>query len=78
MSSRGIFLRLRLCQLQTQLWDHSGLNGPGQLGDRQGCYSKIRLESEVLSVSVNQGAAKWLKPSISAPGRGSEILLHDS
>lgn len=71
-------LRLHLCQLQMQLWDCAGWNGRRQLHDRQGCYSKIRLESEVLSVSVNQGAAKWLKPSISAPSEGSEILLHDS
>lgn len=55
-----------------------GFNGPGQLSHRQGCCSKIRLQSEVLSVSVNQGAAKWLKPSISALGGGCEILLHDS
>lgn len=71
-------LLLHLCQLQMQLWDHAGWNGQRQLHNCQGCYSKIRLESEVLSVSVNQGAAKWLKPSISAPREDSEILLHDS
>lgn len=70
--------RLRLCKMQMQLWGCAGRNGQRQPDDRQGCYSKIRLESEVLSVSVNQGAAKWLKPSISAPSEGSEILLHDS
>lgn len=68
-------LPLCICKLQMQLWDLAGWNGQRQLHNRQGCYSKIRLESEVLSVSVNQGAAKWLKPSIS---KGSEILLHDS
>lgn len=82
-SEKRLYLLLLLfllhrCQTQTQLWDRTGWNGQRQLRNRQRCYSKIRLESEVLSVSVNQGTAKWLKPSISAPSEGSEILLHDS
>lgn len=70
-------LCLRVC-VQVQFWDQVGRDAQRQLCYRQGCYSKIGLESEVLSVSVKRGAAKWLQPSISAPSESSEMLLHDS
>lgn len=64
--------------LQVQFWDRAGRDAQRRLCYRQGCYSKIAPESEVLSVSVKRGAAKWLQPSISAPSQSSEMLLHDS
>lgn len=70
-------LCLHVC-LQVHFWDRAGRDAQRQLCYRQGCYSKIGLESEVLSVSVKRGAAKWLQPSISAPSESSEMLLHDS
>lgn len=44
----------------------------------RGVILRSDWNQEVLSVSVNQGAAKWLKPSISALSECTEILLHDS
>lgn len=65
-------------RLQVQLWERAGRDAQRQRCYRQGCYSKIALESEVLSVSVKRGAAKWLQPGISAASERSEMLLHDS
>lgn len=76
--SNSCSIRRQLLCPQVQLWDRAGWDARRQLCDRQGCYSKIGLESEVLSVSVKRAAAKWLQPSISAPSESSELLLHDS
>lgn len=65
-------------RLQVQQWERAGRDAQRQRCYRRGCDSKIAPESEVLSVSVKRGAAKWLQPSISAPSEGCEMLLRDS